>query len=94
MTISDTWSQDVTAGLSLGGSAGDLILNTSETQLWGNTQSQHLSRVVKMTIPPERQVSRVTSVIWTKCLTISFEGALVAQVTYNSTNGTLQIGNE
>ena len=30
----------------------------------------------------------------TKSLTRSFEGALVAQVTYKSTNGTLQIGDE
>jgi len=59
VTISDTWSQDATAGLSLGGSAGGLVLNTSESQLWGNTQSQSLSRVVKMTIPPERQVSEL-----------------------------------
>ena len=95
LTITDTWSQDRSAGLSLGGEAGNLVLNTSGTQVWENSRSQFLSKVVKMTIPPTNQVSCETLVIVNqKSLTHSFEGALVAQVTYKSTNGTLQVGNE
>lgn len=61
MTICDTWSQDDTAGLSLGRGAGDLRLNTSGTELWQNSQIRYLSQVVKMTIPPNNQVSCATS---------------------------------
>ncbi len=63
LTISDTWSQDLTAGLSLGGAAGDLRLNTSGTELWENSKGQYLSQVVKMTIPPNSQVSCATLMI-------------------------------
>jgi hypothetical protein len=63
LTISDTWSQDNTPGLSLGRAASDLRLNTSATDLWDNSKSQYLSQVVRMTIPPNTQVSCATFVI-------------------------------
>jgi len=74
--ITDTWSQSLSAGLSLGDASSNLVLNTSGTQAWQNSQSQLLADIVQMTIPSNSQ------------------GALVAQVMYNSTNGTMQIGNE
>jgi len=60
LTVTDTWSQDQTVGLSLGEAADNLILNISETQVWENSQTQLLSREVKMTIPAEMQVSCAT----------------------------------
>jgi hypothetical protein len=57
LSITDTWSQDLSAGLSLGNAAGDLILNISGTQTWQNSQVRRLIEVVNMTIPPERQVN-------------------------------------
>ena len=66
LSITDTWSQDLTVGLSLGGAAGDLVLNTSGTQVWENSQSRYLAQVVQMTIPPANRVSCATSLIVNK----------------------------
>jgi hypothetical protein len=63
VTICDTWSQDLSAGISLGRGAGDLRLNTSGTELWQNSQVQSLSQVVKIKIPPNNRVSCVTLAI-------------------------------
>jgi len=64
LSITDTWSQDLSsAGLSLGGAAGNLILNTSGTEVWKNSQGYYLAQVVIMTIPPKNQVSCTTLVI-------------------------------
>ena len=63
LTISDTWSQDLTAGISLGRAAGDIRINISGTELWENSKSRYLSQVVNMTISPNNQVSCATLVI-------------------------------
>ena len=63
LTISDTWSQDLTAGISLGRAADDIRINISGTDVWENSKSQCLSQVVNMIIPPNNQVSCATLVI-------------------------------
>ena len=92
LTITDSWSQTFGVGLSLGSAEDDLILDISGSATWGKSKSWQVSETLQMSIPSQRQVSGTILVIVNQWMTYSFEGALLAQVTYNSTYGTLQIG--
>jgi hypothetical protein len=59
-----------------------------------DTKSRGISNIPNGYPGSKKGELRATSVMAHQTLTCSFEGALLAQMTYNSTNGTLQIGSE
>jgi hypothetical protein len=59
-----------------------------------DTKSRGISDIPDGYPGSEKGELQATLVMANQTLTCSFEGALLAQVTYNSTNGTLQIGSE
>jgi hypothetical protein len=78
----------------MGKEADGLVLKVGGEHKWEKTETRQVSETIQMSIPPQQKVSFTTLVIVNLFLTCSFEGALLAQVPYKSTNGTLQIGNE
>lgn len=91
LTLADSWSQTLSVGLTMGSAADGLSLTVTGSTTWSKSQSVEEDETFTISIPPQRQVSCTASVMVS--LTCHFQGALVALVTYNSTNGTLQIGN-